>query len=386
MLSRTIEDIAVADLEQLITGQVSEGRTLEYKREISSAAESKEVRLLAAVSSFANTSGGDLLIGVEAIDGVATELCGVEVGSLDNEILRLEQIVRDGIDPRMPKVGFRPIHLSENRYVWLIRVPASWIAPHRVRRNSRFYARNSAGRYELDVSELRLAFSMTETIAGRIRDFRTDRIAKINGGLTPVPLVGEGSMVVHVVPIQSFMTRTSIDIAVYGTGTTPLRPMGAGGWNHRINLDGFVTFESYGQEGTFSYTQMFRSGVAEAAFSLSSDGGKKALPSVAFEHYTLEMVKEYLSFAEAFEIEPPFLIFLSLVGVRGCILGLNTGVFRGSGNIPLAEDVLTLPEVVIEEGNEPWHLALKPAFDMVWNAFGLVRSLNYDESGNWVAG
>ena len=323
---------------------------------------------------------------MEAIDGVATELCGVEVESLDREVLRLEQIVRDGIDPRMPKVEFRAIHLSEKRYVWLIRVAASWIAPHRVRRNSKFYARNSAGRYELDVSELRLAFSMTETIAGRIREFRTDRIAKINAGLTPAPLTGEGRMVVHVVPLQSFMTRTSIDIGIYATGSTALRPMGATGWNHRINLDGFVTFESHGEKSAFSYTQMFRTGVAEAAFSLSSDGGKKALPSVAFEYYTLEMVKEYLSFAEVFEIEPPVLVFLSLVGVRGCILGLNTGVFIGGGNVPLAEDVLTLPEVVIEERNEPLHLALKPAFDMVWNAFGLVRSPNYDETGNWVAG
>ena len=386
MLSRAIEDIVVADLEQLITGQVSESRILEYKREMSSAAESKEVPLLAAVSSFANTSGGDLLIGVEAIDGVATELCGVEVESLDREVLRLEQIVRDGIDPRMPKVEFRAINLFEKRYVWLIRVPASWIAPHRVRRNSKFYARNSAGRYELDVSELRLAFSMTETIAGRIREFRTDRIAKINAGLPPVPLIGEGSMVVHVVPIQSFMTRTSIDIGIYGTGTTPLRPMGAMGWSHRINLDGFVTFDSYGKKSSFSYTQMFRTGVAEAVFSLSVDGDNKALPSVAFEQYILEMVKGYLSFAEAFEIEPPFLVFLSLVGVRGCILGLNRGVFLRGGNVPLAEDVLTLPEVVIEERNRPLHLALRPAFDMVWNAFGLVRSLNYDEKGNWVAG
>ena len=386
MLSRAIEDIAAADLERLITSQIREGKTLEYKREMSSTAESKEVPLLAAVSSFANTSGGDLLIGVEAIDGVATELCGVEVESLDREVLRLEQIVRDGIEPRMPKVEFQPIHLSENRYVWLIRVPTSWIGPHRVRRNSKFYARNSAGRYELDVSELRLAFSMTETVAGRIREFRTDRIAKINAGLTPAPLTGEGRMVVHVVPLQSFMTRTSIDIGVYAAGSTPLRPMGATGWNHRINLDGFVTFESHGGKSSFSYTQMFRTGVAEAAFSLSSDGGTKALPSVAFEYYTLEMVKEYLSFAEAFEVEPPFLIFLSLVGVRGCILGLNPGIFLRGANVPLAEDVLTLPEVVVEESNGPLDMALKPAFDMVWNAFGLVGSLNYDETGNRVAG
>ena len=386
MLPRAIEDIVVADLEQLIASQVREGRALEYKRELSSAAESKEVRLLAAVSSLANTSGGDLLIGVEAIDGVATELCGVEVESLDRETLRLEQIVRDGIEPRMPKVEFQAIHLYDNRYVWLIRVPGSWVAPHRVKRNSRFYARNSAGRYELDVSELRLAFSMTETIAGRIRDFRTDRIAKINAGLTPVPLDGEGCMVVHVVPLQSFMTRTSIDIGIYGTGSTSLRPMGAGGWDHRINLDGVVTFERHGEKSSFSYTQMFRTGVAEAAFSLSSDGGKKALPSVAFEHYTLEMVKEYFSFAETFEVEPPFLIFLSLVGVRGCILGLHSGAFLRGGNVPLAEDVLTLPEVVVEENNEPLHVALKPAFDMVWNAFGVISSPNYDEGGNRVAG
>ena len=33
-------------------------------------------------------------------------------------------------------------------------------------------------------------------------------------------------MVVHVVPLQSFMTRTSIDIGLYGTGRTSLDPWG----------------------------------------------------------------------------------------------------------------------------------------------------------------
>lgn len=327
MLPRTLEDVSVADLEQLIASQVPEGRSLEYKREVSSTAESKEVPLLATVSSFANAGGGDLLVGVEATDGLATRLCGVEVENLDREVLRLEQLVRNGIEPRIPKVEFRAIHLSENKYVWLIRVPTSWIAPHRVRRNSKFYARNSAGRYELDVSELRLAFSMTETVAGRIRDFRTDRIAKINVGLTPVPLVGEGSMVVHVVPVQSFMTRISIDIGTYGTGTTPLPPMGVTAWDHRINLEGLVAFDSYRDRNSYAYTQMFRAGIVEAAFTLSAEGGAKSLPSVSFEQYTLQLVNQYLSFTEAFEIGPPYLVFLSLVGVRGCRLGLRSGIF-----------------------------------------------------------
>jgi hypothetical protein len=28
--------------------------------------------------------------------------------------------------------------------------------------------------------------------------------------------------------------------------------------------------------------------------------------------------------------------------------------------------------------------ALRPAFDVVWNAFGLGQSVNYDADGNWV--
>jgi len=43
-----------------------------------------------------------------------------------------------------------------------------------------------------------------------------------------------------------------------------------------------------------------------------------------------------------------------------------------------------LPEVVVDDyGKEPAKV-LKPLFDMVWNAWGYPRSLNYDEQDNWV--
>ena len=31
----------------------------------------------------------------------------------------------------------------------------------------------------------------------------------------------------------------------------------------------------------------------------------------------------------------------------------------------------------------PVHEVLRPAFDMVWNAFGFIGSRNYDAEGNW---
>ena len=50
----------------------------------------------------------------------------------------------------------------------------------------------------------------------------------------------------------------------------------------------------------------------------------------------------------------------------------------------LVDDVVMLPEVVVEDSGEEPYGVLRPAFDMVWNAFGLARSLNYDEDGSRV--
>ena len=170
--------------------RVGEGKTLEYKREMPGGPDGGRVRFLKAVSVFANTAGGDLLLGVEAVDGVAAALPGVDLDNPDGETLRLENMIRDGLEPRLPRVEVCPVKIAEHRYVLVVRVPRSWIAPHRVRKNRQFYARNAAGAYPLDVGELRAAFTMSETVAARIRDFRTYRLARIHGRETPVGLGG----------------------------------------------------------------------------------------------------------------------------------------------------------------------------------------------------
>lgn len=106
------------------------------------------------------------------------------------------------------------------------------------------------------------------------------------------------------------------------------------------------------------------------------------LPSVAYEEEVAEFVGSYLKVAGNLEVEPPFYVFLSLVGVRGCEFGLRRGMW--SPVQQLVDDVVTLPEVVVEEREEEVYRTLRPAFDMVWNAFGLPHSFNYDEDGNWV--
>ena len=226
------------------------------------------MRFLKAVSALANTSGGDVLLGVEAVNGVAMALPGLDLDNPDGETLRLENMIRDGLEPRLPRVDIRTIEVAEHRYVVVVRVARSWIAPHRVRKNSEFYARNAAGTYPLDVGELRTAFTMSETVASRIRNFRTDRLARIHGRESPVALSAGGCMVVHVLPLSAFTAAVEIDIAAYEAGSNRLSPMAASGWDWRINLDGLVTYSAVAGSASRGYAQTFRNG-APSGYSCS---------------------------------------------------------------------------------------------------------------------
>lgn len=384
MLPVAIKDVDVPVLQALIVSSVREEKTIEYKREIPGAADSEAVRFLATVSSFANTAGGDVLFGVEANDGVPVKLPGIEIDNLDGEKLRIENVLRNGLEPRLPQVDIHPVMVGNKKYVLVVRVARSWIAPHRVRRNSKFYARNSAGQYELDVDELRTAFTMSETIAARIRDFRTERIARIRSRQTPVSLNPGGCMVVHILPLGAFTGATTIDIAACEASTNRVRPMGASGWNWRINLDGVVSFTGRDTTPSRAYAQTFRTGAVESVSVFGAYNDRMFLPSVGYEEKVMKCLAEYIEFAREFAINPPYFLFLSFVGMRGYTLAVDRSMLWREDVPALQEDMVVLPEILIAERDVQPHQILRSVFDMVWNAFGFTRSLNYDDQGHWV--
>src|SRR6266516_3540896 len=174
-LEKSLESIGESDLRALIENQVSERKTIEYKRSLHGNSDGEIKEFLADVSSFANAIGGDLIYGMEAEAGVPTELPGLEIANVDAEILRLESSIRDGVDPRIPGIRSWPVKLQNSRAAIILRIPKSW-STHMVRfkGSSRFFSRTSNGKYQLDVREIRAAFLMRESIADRIRDFRAD--------------------------------------------------------------------------------------------------------------------------------------------------------------------------------------------------------------------
>src|SRR5215207_7332424 len=86
------------------------------------------------------------------------------------------------------------------------------LPPHVVtfRGHWRFYARSSAGKYPMDVDEVRRAFVLSEGVADRIRAFRAERLGRVVSGETPVPIKGSGRVLLHVVPISAFASPASV--------------------------------------------------------------------------------------------------------------------------------------------------------------------------------
>ena len=389
MIEKNIDQITEEDLQALVDNSVIERKTLEYKQALPSNSDSDKKEFLADVSSFANASGGDLIFGIieDTETGTPKSVEGLSIENVDQEILRLENMIRDGIAPRILAVSTKQIPLSNSKVALLIRIGKSWISPHRVTLGShdKFYSRSSNGKYPLDVGELRVAFNLSETITERIRNFRLDRISKVLANETPVPLYDNSKIVLHLIPVISFSPAQSYDISKIASNPSSMPPIRSAGWNNRYNLDGFITYDGDQEDKSRSYVQFFRNGIIEAVegFLLRLRGERPTIPSIAFEQELIKSLTDYLAVLKTLEVEPPIFIFLSLLGVKGYSMGIDTWRYDIEEIHTIDRDILQLPEVIIENYDEAAEKMLKPCFDSIWNACGFSRSFYYNDAGEW---
>ena len=388
MINKDIEDINKDDLQALINDEVIEHKTIEYKQILPGNSDKDKKEFLADVTSFANASGGDIIYGIveDKKTGKPKSIDGLVIENPDQEILRLENIIRNGLQPRLPSLTIsKPIPIKEDKIALVIRVQKSWISPHRVTLggHDKFYSRNSSGKYPLDVGELRIAFNLSETMTERIRDFRTDRIAKILANETTEPLNDNPKIVFHLVPVTSLNMPQSYDISQIISNRLYM-PTLNGGASYKYNLDGLVSYLK-GQYGkTIAYTQLFRNGILEAVEStwLEPSEGKYIIPSTYCEEKFIESLTAYTSLFKSLNIEPPVFIFLTLLGVKGYYLAVSHRFAVNERNI-MDRGNLQLSESVIENYDSSAAQLLKPCFDSLWNAGGFPRDLNYNEEGKW---
>jgi hypothetical protein len=341
--------------------------------------------LLADVSSFANTAGGDLVFGMAESAGAPTAIPGVQIGNTDQEILRFDSIIRDGLSPRIRHTT-RAVPLANGGYVLIIRSERSWFGPHRVvfKGDSRFYGRTTNGKYELDVTDLRNAFLFASAVTERISAFRAERVIALENGQPLVPLAEGPKLVIHCIALESFGAKPQYDVLALD-GIQPMYATRLSGWGARINFEGRIFIAS--GEPSSAYTQIYRNGVVEAVRVgvLNSSQSPGVIPSLAYEEAVVSYLPHCFQIMRQLGCSPPVLVGITLIGVRGLKLAVDVMVELSMGGTKAIDrDVLMLPEIVVEDLSTPAAPLLKPTLDLVWNACGFPSSPYFDASGKWI--
>jgi len=389
---KVIEDVSEADLQRLIDAAVPESRSLEFKSELPGRTSEDRKEFVRDVVAFSNGPGGHIIYGIRENNGVAVDLTGVSAANIDDEILRLEQIIRSGIEPIIHGLKVRAVTLpGRGSNAVVIEIPPGVFGPHMIRNRGAFVTRTSAGKMDMDFGEIRSAFVGAETAIAKLNEFREERTGRLIAGNGIVPVTSAAMLAIHILPLESFtpafrcdLTRISSDLPSRDLAIPRNRTWG---WAGRFTHQGFVQTGLTGSTGISAiYANIFRNGALEVVdCDVTTSSGHKTLIGVQVEVAMLQMITNLLRVFRRLEIQPPFYVFPSLLGIRDYkLVEVN---YQGYPNVerPLSTDYLILPEAMLEDYEAPTiDLLFRSVFDVLWNAAGWSTSPNYSNNGIYI--
>jgi hypothetical protein len=101
-LPRDLATATEIHLVAFVEARIPEGTYLDLKRELPRMPDGGRHEFLADVSAFANSSGGDLVYGIEEDGEGRASAIVPQPGNPDEEALRLQDVLMHGIEPRVP--------------------------------------------------------------------------------------------------------------------------------------------------------------------------------------------------------------------------------------------------------------------------------------------
>ncbi|HEY1806595.1 MAG TPA: ATP-binding protein [Terracidiphilus sp.] len=378
--------LVLADLQTLT---VQEGRTVEYKRELPAGGDGREEsrsRIAATICSFANTVGGTLLIGLEAKDGVPVAVAPLAGQKSDKVLQLLESIAKDKIQPSV-RALIAAVE-TESGPIAVVEVPKTWGALHAVRSGSSYtvYARTSAGNMPLDFGEIRSRILGAETAVDAAKQFRDRRIHQIVTGNFGFNVDPGPAVVVHVCPLEGFTPGYSVPLDRAKMSSTSRVPLLAeGGANEGPTLNGYLRYRAMGAGPVASYSELYRNGCLEAVWAnathLAPGADHRYLSSRPLVGSLHDMIVGTFSLYRALEVNPPLALMVTLTGMDG--IELDPGSHHlDRVMLRVRNDLVALPETLIEDLDVSPARILRPLMNVVWNAWGYQFCPHFDKDGN----
>lgn len=392
--TKALDQITEADLQALVDEKVPESRRLDFKAEPYPSGDKGVRELLKDVVGLANAAGGIIVFGVEEEDRVASGLRGI-TEPYEDIVNRYTQSLRSVVEPSLYLFNFSQVPLSSGGYAIILEVPVSLNAPHRVTRDkaNKFYIRSQTTSDEMTMGELRQAFLGGATREAAQLAFRRERLEMLSNPerSKPVSLKEGARLVLHIMPQRNREGLLDVTRLAKG-GTVYFHPLASGWGNFGPNFDGFVYSDGNPQAGypASGYTLVFHNGVIETVVAncccLGSGPGdtNRYFLGDQFGSNIISSLQDYFEGLQHEGVRAPVSVALSATGLAGTFM--NTPRMLGFVGSPCDRDVLLIPPVIFESlaWTKGTGALLRPIFDRLWQAFGIIHCPYLDNNGCWV--
>ncbi len=389
MIERPISTIDRLVIEQLLEDGQRESKTLDYKLALNIDKPDDRKELARDVIAFANTSGGDLVFGIEedSATSAPTKIHGVPITETDEDGIqsRIHNILRDNITPRLsPQEEVHFVRGFERGPVVILRIKRSWQAPHMLRlSDSRFYKRSPKGKYPMDRDEIRLAFAATDEAAQSISKFIDERVRNLYLAtsfssprpdpnlFSHKPAHGPGC-VFHVVPVSAYSGFRISDLPKVYEVVRQLRNSEFMKGSASYNLDGVLKHSKLRNDyGWESYTQFFRNGSIEGFLHIRPSLQMDGFPNIVELTWIKLTLNEYMTAMRVLDVPPPFAIYVTVLHAKDMTVDPSQDLDAKLHVFP--SNRITSTEGMIMDIDTDQESALNSCLDVIWQSAGMPK-------------
>jgi hypothetical protein len=214
------------------------------------------------------------------------------------------------------------------------------------------------------------------SLRAQLSSFRSARLNRVRLGAIIGPVRAERALFVHLLPLGG--TEDSLPIAsqLEQLGDL-LHPIGAWGWDQRMNADGYLLHASDRDTGSvIAYVQWLRCGGLEVfAGNLVSEPGDRSPSKVPIiysakiaEFLLADMPKAVDGIRNYMQVRHPLAISGTLSGMKGVQIA-QPNAPHASG-MPIDRDLVITPWIAIDEASNP-SLAIGETGDILWQSAGI---------------
>jgi len=391
----SLHEIAEDHLQSLVLLRVPESARIEYKAELKMNPDKERRELCKDISALANSQGGYLFFGIAETNGIPTSIPGIQFEDATKQ--QLFQILSTGISPRVQNLHDREVSLRNGLKVLILKIePDGYL--HQVKYDdNRYYKRTGTITISMESSDVETFFRSTGPLTRKeeVQEIIDGYYATLKSKKYFKGTAGKGICALAIVPEVSSL---KLDLSNLPSNfTTLFQPIYCSGWSSEITGHSRFTFGrlqkgQFGSGGAdhvpYAVTEVTEFGEVKAYNSYMLTYSAGSVPSVAYELEIINAFHRYLTSLNELGVSGPFFIHTAMLNVQGYIMSTGSMLMLSGGRVFEGEDIRPPLAHLQNDTNvstqQDVAKALRPMFDYIWREFGVDRSFNYSEAGEWM--